>query len=241
MTFKNFAWFIRKQSGTSATTFLDADLIKYANIYKDEIARRIVRRKQDVFGMPMTINLGVDVNGNPIREIPLDKNSIQDVKHVEAKLDGTNWVPLTEMDLVGYRGVTDETYIQNKFGNGEGECFYDLFRGSLWIYSGKFGAVTDGLKLWTFNWPADIVSLAYEKEMSIDPSGTSAGMPREFRELWARRVIIAKKAETDKPQKITDSEKLWELSFQRALIEFSAEGPIYAKMESDGYDNGFNL
>lgn len=244
MTYREFAKYIRKQTGTNTSTFTDADLLVYANIYKDELAKRIVRTKEDVFGMPMVIDLAINDDGSPQREYPLDPDSFQQVKYVEAKLDGVNTIPLTEMDLTGYRGSTDEADIANHFNNTKGGAFFDLFRGSLFIYSGTFGAVAQGLKLWTFQWPAKFTTdmLGTDEEMSNDPSTTSAGFPREFQELLARRVIIAKKTESDKPMQLTDNEKKYDMDLATALDEFSNHDPIFAALpEENRMDNGFNL
>lgn len=244
MTYREFAKYIRKQTGTNSNTFTDADLLVYANIYKDELAKRIVRTKEDVFGMPMVIDLAINDDGSPQREYPLDPDSFQQVKYVEAKLDGVNTIPLTEMDLTGYRGSTDDADIANNFNNTKGGAFFDLFRGSLFIYSGTFGVVAQGLKLWTFQWPAKFTSdiLGTDEEMSNDPSTTSAGFPREFQELLARRVIIAKKTESDKPVQLTDNEKKYDSDLAIALDEFSNHDPIFAALpEENRMDNGFNL
>lgn len=242
MNFINFARYIRKQTGTNSATFLDTDILLYANIYKDELSRRIVRTKQDVFGMPMTVNLALNGDGTPQREYPLDSQSFQQVKHVEAQFDGINWVPLDEMDLIGYNGATDEATISSSFGVTKGTAKYDLFRGSLWLYSGTFGAVTNGLKLWTFQWPNDFTDLTLSNDMSVDPSNPAAGLPRQFHELLARRIIIAKKSEGDKPLQLTDNEKKYDVDLATALDEFSDNSPLQADIPQESqWDNGFNL
>lgn len=242
MTPVEFAQYIRLQTKTNSSTFTDGDIMLYANIFKDELAKRIVRVRDDYFGVPEVTDLTVDGGGVPVREIALDPTTFQQVKYVEAKLDGTKWVPMTELDLVHFRGTTDEEYITANFGNTEGRAKYDLFRGSIWLYTGDFDAVTNGLKMWTFQWPAKITSLAGSVDLSVDPDNVSAGMPREFHELWARRVIIAKKSAGDKPIPLTGNELTYGTDLQIALAEISRAQVIYGEVEdNNNYDNGFNL
>lgn len=243
MTYAEFASYIRLQTKTNTTTFTDADIMLYANIFKDELAKRIVRVRDDYFGVPELTNLEVDGSSVPVREIALDPTTFQQVKYVEIKLD-SKWVPMKELDLVHFRGTTDEEYITANFGNTEGRAKYDLFRGSLWLYTGTFVATTNGLKLWTFQWPAKITSLAGTDDMSIDPTNTSAGMPREFHELLARRVIIAKKSAGDKPIPLVGNELTYGTDLQIALAEISRAQVIHGEIEdkaTDRWDNGFNL
>lgn len=242
MTYSDFAAYIRAQTGTNATTFPDTKLLLYANIYKDELARLIVHRKQDIFGVPETTDLQVDVSNNPVREYPMPDDSFDFVKHVEAKLDGTNWLELGETDLSDSVDATDETTIIAKFANVRGQAKYDIFRGSLWLYTGTFGAVSGGLKIWTFQWPAAFTDLTLTTDMSIAPSSTSGGFPREFHELLARRVIIAYKTQGDKPMQLTDNEKKFDQDLMVALDNLVPPSELFALLpEEPKMDSGFNL
>lgn len=244
MTYAEFVLYIRKQTGTNSNTFTIDELLLYANIWKDQMAKRIVRTKDDFFGVPMFADLLVNNDGSPQREYPLDDSVFQQVKYVEAMLDGARWVPLTELDLTEYRGTTDEATITRLFNNEPEMAQYDLFRGSLWIYSGTFAAVKNGIKLWTFQWPVKLIASMMDKdvEMHIDPTNTQSGFPTEFQELLARRVIIAKKTQTDKPIQITQLEQAWETDMLRELNDLVDTKPIMAQLpEENQYDNGFNL
>lgn len=240
MTFAEFASYIRKQTGTNTTTFTNADILLYANIFKDEISKEIVRSRADYFGVPATANLEV-VDGVRIREYPLDNEMFWQIKHVAVYLDG-KWVQLKELDLLDYRGSTDENTILSKFSNAEGSASYDLFRGSLWLYTGVFTPVTAGIKMWTFSWPIKFTDLTLTSDMSVDPNNTGAGFPREFHELLGRRVIIAKKGEGDKPKKLTDHELAYNTDLTKALSNIERAREQYGSLPSENqWGNGFNL
>jgi lauroyl/myristoyl acyltransferase len=51
MTPANFASYIRLKTKTNATTFPDADILAYANIIKDDIAKEVTKANEDYFGM----------------------------------------------------------------------------------------------------------------------------------------------------------------------------------------------
>lgn len=213
MTQKDLADYVRFKTKTDSTTFSDANMLMIANIEKDEIAKRIIKVNEDYFGTPALASLVANQ-----REYAFPLDILSQIKYVEAKLDGTNWLHLSELDIVSYGRTTDESTITSYFQNLEGEAFYDIFRGSLWIYSGTITSVSNGLKLWYMSWPADFTDLSEDtRDISQAPTTTSHGFPKQFHKLLAKKTIIEWKESQDTPVQLTQSEMNWEQEMQETL------------------------
>lgn len=203
--------YINLSCGTDDAEFLPADKLILINIYKDDIAKEIAKVNEDIFGMPFTANLEADR-----REYGFPYDILNNLKGVEAKLDGSNWSWLREFDLNSFKRPTSETDIRNYFTGRD--PMFDIFRMALWIYSGDaIIAVTGGLKLWSIIYPADITDLTSTTDMSVDPSTTSHGFPRQFHELLGRRVSIHYKTSQDRPITLSEKELMYESDLEKAL------------------------
>lgn len=240
MSPKNIADYVRLKTKTNSTTFTDSELLLYLNLYIDDFAKEILRVNEDYFGTPQTTDLIADQ-----REYPLPIETLNSIKYVEAKLDGTNWIYLEELDLNNYKRTTDETTITSIFSNEQDSAFYDLFRNSLWIYSGTITDVTTGIKLWSFDFPAHVTDLTSTTDLSIDPSATTHGFPRAFHELLCRKIIIEKKTSGDTALPLTEGEQAFVYDFERALdslrpanLDRAVIGttPVSADIGDDGYE-----
>ncbi|MBU2025329.1 MAG: hypothetical protein ABIC19_00635 [Patescibacteria group bacterium] len=212
----NLNAYINLSCGTDDDEFPQADKLILLNIYKDDIAKEIVKRNEDYFGMVFTRNLVADQ-----REYGLPENILNNLKFTEAKIDGTNWKRLDEFDLNQYKRPTNEDEITSQFaGKNPG---FDIFRNSLWIYSEEsIIDVSGGLKLWAITYPADIEDLTSTIDMSIDPvdgEGNiySSGFPRQFHELLGRRVTIHWKGSQDRPVSLNEKELSYEMDLEKAL------------------------
>jgi hypothetical protein len=86
MTPLAFTQYIRKQTHTNPTTFVDADILLYAGVGMDKISSRICDFDEDYFGAPQTEDL---VNNQ--REYPFPTDMLNHIKKVEAKLDNVNY------------------------------------------------------------------------------------------------------------------------------------------------------
>lgn len=241
MTPLTLAQLVRYRTKTNATTLTDTNLLMLLNVAKDDIATEVVKADEDFFGMPQTADLVENQ-----REYPMPTDQLNHFKLVEAKLDGTNFITLSQFDLVDKPMPTDETTILARFSNEQGRAFYDIFRNSLWIYSGAIADVAAGLKLWSYAWPADITDLASVVDMSIDPTNTSPGFPRAFHELLARRVSIEYKSGKDKPIPLTDSELKFDVDLRDKIDSITGmdkRNVVTGDLPSmkDEYNNGFNL
>lgn len=199
MTSTQFAAYIRALTKTNSTTLTDASIIAFANVVKDDLAKDILKVNEDIFGMQYLRNLVADQ-----REYALPVELLNQIKYVEAKLDGSNWSKLSEFDLNSYGYPTDESSIRYYFS---GKTGYDIFRNSLWLLTGgAIIAVTEGLKLWAIQWPEDISSVSGSTDMSVASADTEVAMPRATHEIWARRVSIMYKGSKEKPIPLSERE-----------------------------------
>jgi len=240
MTGTNFAALVRLYTRTNSTTFSDAEIVLVANTVKDDIAKEIIKVDEDFFGgIAFRDLVASDATDMTKREYSLPENILK-VKKVEAKLDGTNWIPLNEFDINKYKRTTNEDEILAHFANEDGKAFYDIFRKSLWIYSGAITACTLGLQLWQIVFPADITTgtLSGSTDLSADPTTTSAGLPRQFHELWARKVSIIYKSNREKPIPLTQSEQSVDKDFKKAMssiTDINLDRENVAELPDDTY------
>ncbi len=199
MTSTQFAAYVRLLTKTNSTTLPDATIIAFANIVKDDLAKDILKVNEDIFGMQYLRNLVADQ-----REYSLPVEMLNQIKYVEAMLDGVNWSKLTETDLNSYGQPTSEAAIRQNFADKT--CF-DIFRNSLWLLTGNaIINVTEGLKLWAIQWPEDISSVSGTSDLSIASSEIETAMPRATHEIWGRRVSIAYKESKEKPIPLSERE-----------------------------------
>lgn len=203
MNYQDFASYVRYHTNTDSTTLTDAELVLLANVQKDDIAKEIAKTNEDIFGMWFTRDLEVNV-----REYSFPNNILSNIKYLEAKVanGGTEWKHFDETDLTKYKRTTEEASIVQNFA---GKYLFDIFRKSVWLLCEEtMIAVTEGLKLWAIQYPADLTTaiLSSTTDMSVDPTTTTCGMPRESHELWARATIISYKNSQEKPIPLTEKE-----------------------------------
>ena len=213
MTPEELATYVRLRTRTNSTTFTNADMLVLANIVKEDVCQRALETDEDIFLVPTYLNLVADQ-----REYPLPTNLLSRIKRVEAKLDGTNYIKLDEIDLTEWdHPLTSETDITYYFSNEQGKAKFDLIRHSVWIYSGSITSVTDGLRIWDNTYPPNIVSMAGTTDMSVDPSTTTHGIPRALHKVIATGIIIEYKTSREKPIPLTEREQKYEFDLEKAI------------------------
>ena len=94
MTPVEFAYHVRFMTRTNSTTFTDAEILALMKIRQDEIAKAILEADEDILLIPQYTSLVADQ-----REYPLPQDMLSSIKRVEAKLDGTNFIKLNELDV----------------------------------------------------------------------------------------------------------------------------------------------
>lgn len=213
MTPAKFASYIREATHTDSTSLTDAQILAIANPIKEELSLDIVRVDEDILLIPKLANLVEDQ-----REYPLPLDMVGGFRSLYAMLDGTNYVKLTEMKFHNITFPLTETEITARFSNIDGEAFFIKYRKSIYILSGSITSVTNGLKIYPQEFPADFSALTdTTTDMSVDPTTNSNGFPRELHKLWADMVIASYKQNRPRPLPLNEEEKKIELRKRNIL------------------------
>lgn len=233
MTATDIATFTRQKTRTNSTTFTNEEIIVSLNVIKNTLALKALEIDEDIFLVPTYLSLVADQ-----REYPFPTNILSRIKRVEAKLDGSNWLKLREFDLTQQQNpITTESNITTWYDNSEGNAAYDIMRKSLFIYSGTITDVTDGIRLWVNTFPADISDMTATDDLSVDPSSTTHGFPKELHGVLAKGIVIEWKGDQEKPLPLTQSEMRYEEDVKTALQalkrsdydrEILASTPLYS-------------
>ena len=241
MTGTELAALIRYKTKTNSTTFTSTDVLPLVNLFIKEIASMIVERNAGYFLIPTTFNL---VASSTSREYAFPDDTLNRIHKVEIKFaSGDSRFPSTY--IKDYQGSETESEIVKQFSNSEGEFAHTIRRRALFILSGTIIAVTDGGKLWYHAYPADLANLTGSTDLSIDPSTTTFGFPRQFHELLARRVSIEYKGAKPKPLPLNRHELNYEKDLEIQLNAISrpdnSADIIGDELSSkDTGNNGFN-
>ncbi len=241
MTGTQLAALIRYKTGTNSTTFADSDMLPLVNTFKDEISSMIVERNQGYFLVPTVFDL---VASSTSREYGFPSDKLNRMHKLELKFSASDSrFPSTY--IKDYRGSETESEIVKQFGNGEGEFAHTIRRRALLILSGTITAVTGGGRLWYYAYPVDLTVLSGSTDLSVDPSTTTFGFPRQFHELLARRVSIEFKGAQPKPLPLSRQELNYERDLAVQLdaishIDESAEIIGEPLSDSDTGNNGYN-
>mgnify|MGYP001561247621 CR=1 FL=1 len=241
MTGTQLAALIRYKTKTNSTTFTDADMLPLVNIFKDEIASMIVERNAGYFLVPTTFDL---VASSTSREYAFPDDHLNRMHKLEIKFSSTS-ARFPSTYIKDYRGSETESEIVKVFTNDEGGFAHTIRRRALLILSGTISAVTGGGRLWYHAYPANLANLTGNTDMSIDPSTTTFGFPRQFHELLARRVSIEYKGAKPKPLPLNKKELDYEKDLKiqlDAIAHIDNSGEILGDELSsqDTGNNGFN-
>lgn len=216
MTPVELAQYVRLKTRTNSSSFPDEDLLILANHIKNEVCERALETDEDIFLAPTYEDLVADR-----REYPFLTSILSRIKRVEAKFSTSSdidYIKLYPLDLTDLeQPIGSETLITQQFANVQGSAFYDIMRKSLWIYSGTIVDVTAGLKIWVNTYPANIATLGGTTDMSVDPSTTTHGIPKELHKVIAKGIVIEWKESREKPIPLTEREQKWEFDLEKAI------------------------
>ena len=230
----------RYYTKTNTTTFTNADMLALANAFKDEISSLIVERDAGYFDIPCTFNLIADQ-----RHYALGDNLLNRLHKVEIKFSASD-ARQPAYFVKDYLGSETESEIVKQFTNAQDGFAYTIRRRALYILSGTITAVTDGVRTWSFIWPADLTDMtANTVSMEVDPSTTTFGFPRQFHELLARKIAIVWKETQPKPVALTKHERSYSFDLEAQLdaistmdksAEVIGDTPNAADLGNDGHD-----
>lgn len=248
MTPKVLGDLIRDYTKTTAQTLPDETLLRWANVFKDEISDQIKLENEDYLIAPYFTNL---VQGQ--REYPLDSNMLLRMKKLEVKFENEaagedpEWVVVEKIDINNKdlaALTTNEEKIQDTFGYTYGSVYYDYIRGSLFIYSGEIeNNVTNGIKLWVATNPEDITDLSDDStDISVASSATTIGFPKSFHRVLATRVSKFWKETREKPIPLSEQEQRIDIDLEIALrnIRRAKQGEEVVAGYEEDLNDGFN-
>lgn len=230
MTGTQLATNIRNKTSTNSTTFTDATMLTYVNLFKDEIASKIVERNNGMFLVPSTFNLVANQ-----REYAFPDDMLNRLHKFEVKFASSD-SRFPSSYIKDYSGSETESEIVKNYGNSIGEFGHTIRRRALYVLSGTIIAVTNGGRIWYHAFPADLANMTGSTDLGVDPSTTTFGIPKQFHELLARRVSIEYKSNKPKPLPLNALEKNYEVDLQTALDAVSHidnSGEIIGELPSD--------
>src|SRR3990167_11275104 len=179
MTGTALATNIRNKTSTNSTTFTNATMLTYVNLFKDEIASQIVERNNGMFLVPSTFNLVANQ-----REYALADDTLNRLHKFEVKFASTD-SRFPSRYIKDYQGSETESEIVKNYSNSPGGFVHTIRRRAIFILSGTIIAVTAGGRIWYHVFPADLANLTGSTDLGVDPSTTTFGIPRQFHELLA--------------------------------------------------------
>ncbi len=230
---------INFKCATNDTTFTVAKKLPLVNVFIKEISSMIVETNNGMFLVPSTFDLVADQ-----REYGWPDDLLNRMHKLEIKFaSGDSRFPAE--NIKDYYGSETESEIVKRFGNAEGDFGYVIRRRAILVLSGTIIAVTDGGRLWYHAYPADLANLSGSTDLSVDPSTTTFGFPRQFHELLARRVSIEYKGSRPKPLPLNKQEINYERDLQIQLnavasVDNSAEVIAELPPAKDLGNDGFN-
>ncbi len=242
----------RKKSKTNAITFPDSDMLLYIKSKLPQFQVDIEEVNEDYLGSVEFRDLratgtGTYTDGGETyltREYNLPSDMIPRLKYVSAKLNGVDWIRLKHYDLNDIKIPFEEDRILQRFNNNEGVAGYEIFRGSLFLLTGKIeNAVSDGLKIWAYSFSATLASIPVvgsDEDVEFD----LYGIPEPMQELFALALSMEWKSNQEIPVPFSAQEQNFYALYAKELqslkgLDRSKE--IVFERPVDKYDNGFNL
>jgi len=205
-----FADLIREKTRTNSSTLTTTELLVLVNSVKEDLAQEIMKRDEGIFGMWQTMNLTASDDTMASREYPLPYENME-ICEVRAALDINNPTVFTTLREFNPQQMNKPFDIHDL--NNFSSCpSYEVFRQSIWIYAKDIYEIEDGLQLKHIVFPADVTAdditgTNKDNDLSIDLSGLSPRIPRNFHIIWATMVSKMYKENREKPLPLTEGEQ----------------------------------
>lgn len=218
----------------------------YANDAKNELASLISKRNKSLFMMTDTQNLVASTV--TAREYSYPSSVLNNLFTVELALDTSDATVFVFCEPYpgGFarlsreiNGIT-ELKITNNFDNTNPR--YVKTRNGIYILSGTIAATTNGLKIRYRLYPADLATadLSGSTDLSVDPSTTTFGMPKQFHDLWVRRTSIGWKGDHPGAVPLSPLEQRYDKDLEDQLVAIQeddfAEDFVFGVAKNDGSD-----
>lgn len=224
MLFSKFTSLLRYRTNKNPTTLTDAEIVELMNFHKDNLVHRVVNEvTESYFGAIATTNLVADQREYAL---PVDSNTGDEVislEKVDAKLNGTDWIELEEVQLASLDRPTNEDLILAHYSNSEGSAKFYQFRGGIFLLTGEIVNVSDGLKIHFGTYPSDwaITHLDDTTDISIAPSSVTRGFPKELHAPLLYLCSKDVKSNSDKPLPLDEYEQNIEKHIDHAISQLN--------------------
>jgi hypothetical protein len=163
--------------------YSDADILIDVNQMIEEFAVEIQKIREHIWEITFLDDLADDT-----REYAFQSDMLNRMTDLELMFAaGNDYVKAHPSARRHYNDVLQESVIVNNFDNDDPEYF--VRRKKLYILSGTIIAVTNGIKLVYSTFPATLANLTGSTCLSINPTATTNGFPREFHKLLARKIV----------------------------------------------------
>lgn len=244
----------RKKSNTNEVTFPDSDMLLYIKAKLPLFQADVEEVNEDYMGSIDYRDLRATGTGTYeesgvtylTREYNLPSDMLNRLQNVYAKLDGTNWTWLRHYREETLNLPIEEENILNNFSNEQGVAGYFVFRGSLFLLTGKIeNTVTNGLKLWSYAFGEQISSIPTAGSAE-DKDLTYYGIPKTLHEVFSIALSAEWKSNQDVPIPLTAEEQTYYAIYStknrfKQLRDMNRGDDQSFVFPSDGYDDGFNL
>lgn len=226
---------IRIKSKTNSTTYTDANVLIDVNLGIEDLATEIQKVRESIWNIPALDDLVLNR-----REYSFPDDVLNSIVSLELMFEaGNDYVQANPTARRHYNDVLQESVIVNNFDNDDPKYF--IRRKAVYILSGSIIAVTDGIKLVYNAFPAKLANLTGTADLSIDPSTTTHGFPREFHPLLLRKVSIGYKNENN--IKLNNEDLLFDRDLEKKLDAFAVKDTgrsIIAGTPVSDCDNGYD-
>ena len=242
MTEAQLASLSRYKSGTNSNNFPNTDLQPLLNYFKDEICSLVTQSHGSYFLIPTTDDLVA-----ARREYAYPRTVLNHIETVEVAFNQDSpieYILAKKIKRSDYNKSLAEANIANDFINDEPKYF--IRRRAIYLLTGTISStvlgaatVAEGIRMTYRKYPENFASaLDGTTELSIDPSTSTFGFPRQFHELLARRVSMEYKDKNGIV--LSRSELNYEKDLQEQLNAISREDLSEAILSSvptnEGYD-----
>lgn len=236
MTGEQLLTYIRRKTHATSVMYTDANILIDVNQMIEEFAVEIKKVREHIWEITFLDDLLLNT-----REYAFQADTLNGMTTLELMFaTGNDYVQARPSARRHYNDVLQESVIVNNFNNEDPEYF--IREKKIYILSGTIIAVTNGIKLVYNSFPATLANLTGTTCLSIDPTATTHGFPREFHKLLARKIVREYKDLHD--MKLNRLDIDFDTDMEKKLDAFSVVNTskvVRAGLPITNSDDGYNF